>query len=196
MTFPKARLVVSALLFLAWLGFLLYMFFETGTIILSRPQFLLAQVYVVAHVHVGGRAEASNGRATIVEVLWSSDDAGRKLADQTIELPELLAFDRKNWHQGEVKFILPLQKTGAGAYEIVPIPRDPGSPFATHGSVEAEGLFSHRSARRVTFATALDLEIQWKDAGYQVTLTREELRIYPATRATRSQVQAMIQAKK
>ena len=121
MTFPKARLVVAAVLFVGWLGFLLFLVLESGTVVLSRPQFLVAQLYVVAEI---GRGEEGglDPRVTIDEVLWSADPAGSGLATQTIELPQLARCDKKHGNQGPGKYILPLQKTAKGKLEITPIP--------------------------------------------------------------------------
>jgi hypothetical protein len=122
MTFPKARLVVSALLFLGWLGFLLYLRLSSGTIILSRPQFLIATVVAVADV--SGDDDGLQPSVKIDEVLWSAHSSDAKLAGQTLELRELTGCDRRAGNHGPGKYILPLQKAASGKYEIVPIPRE------------------------------------------------------------------------
>ena len=46
---PRVRLVLSGSLFLAWIGYLAYLVAITrNPVILSRPQFLEANVYVLA----------------------------------------------------------------------------------------------------------------------------------------------------
>ena len=51
MVFPKARLVVSAVLFLAWIGFLAYLVARTrDPVILSRPQLVVSSVVLIADV--------------------------------------------------------------------------------------------------------------------------------------------------
>src|SRR5271156_3548104 len=68
MTFPKARLAVSACLLVAWLGYLGFLVYETrDVVVLSRPQFMVAQVYAVVNVRdQQGRADSD------VEVVWAS----------------------------------------------------------------------------------------------------------------------------
>src|SRR5690349_3751792 len=108
MTFPKARLVVSAILFLGWLGFLLYLVLDSSTIILSRPQFLIAQVYVIAEM--SDDTKGVDPRVKIDEVLWSADPKDAKLTSQTIVLPELTLATKDHGWEGPGKYILPLQK--------------------------------------------------------------------------------------
>ena len=50
MTFPKARLVVSACLFVGWLVFLFVLWLRSSDVILSHPQFMIAQVYAVVEI--------------------------------------------------------------------------------------------------------------------------------------------------
>src|SRR5262249_20260929 len=58
---PKARLAAAAALFLAWIGWLGYLAFTAGTIpvtqkgpvILSHPQSLTSQLYVIAELKPG-----------------------------------------------------------------------------------------------------------------------------------------------
>src|SRR5437667_151918 len=60
MTFPKARLVVAACLFLGWLGFLFYLVVNARTVVLSKPQFLIAQAFVVVDVGADGGSAADD----------------------------------------------------------------------------------------------------------------------------------------
>src|SRR2546426_1012264 len=71
MTFPKARLVVSACLFMGWLGFLAYLVAESRTIVLSKPQFLVAKLYVV--VDVRDKDDRANPDVTVEKILWPND---------------------------------------------------------------------------------------------------------------------------
>src|SRR5438270_2844778 len=70
MVFPKARLVVSGGLFLAWIGFLVYLVARTrDPVILSRPQLAVASVVIVADI------QEKDGRpvpaVTIKKVAWA-----------------------------------------------------------------------------------------------------------------------------
>src|SRR5262245_8098897 len=70
MVFPKVRLVVSGGLFLAWIGFLIYLVARTrDPVILSRPQLTVASAVVLADV------QEKDGRPvsaiTIKKVAWA-----------------------------------------------------------------------------------------------------------------------------
>lgn len=119
MTFPKARLFVSAALFLGWLAFLLYLVIDSRTIVLSQPQFLSAQLYAVVEVNdVGGMP----GPDVLVDtVLWTSDPSDKQL--KKLHLPDLAACGKSHGYRGAGKYLLPLIKSQAAPYRIAPIPR-------------------------------------------------------------------------
>jgi len=190
MTFPKARLVVSAALFASWIAFLGYLVFTSSKVILSRPQFMIAQMYVVAEVREG------NAEVVIDQVLWSARKVDAKL-DKNLTLPEITACGKKQGNQGPGKYLLPLQRTSTGDFEIAPVPRALGFPStpATHGTLEMIGLFSRRVQRRLPIATALEQQDELRAAGYVVFLTAEEIRIYPWNDGVRVQVEELIRAK-
>ncbi|MSQ95718.1 MAG: hypothetical protein EXR98_14325 [Gemmataceae bacterium] len=118
MTFPKARLAVAACLFVAWLGFLLFLVIDARKIVLSKPQFLIAQMIVVAEVRdQGGIVDPE---VAIEQVLWSSDPALKSM--NALKLPDLSALAEPNGYQGTRKYLLPLIQSPAG-WAITPIPR-------------------------------------------------------------------------
>src|SRR5207247_69590 len=107
MTFPKARLFVSGALFIGWLGFLLYLVIDSRTIVLSQPQFLSAQVYVVVEVsNAGGKPDPD---VTIEEVLWAADAPDKQL--KKLHLPELAACGKAEGYRGAGKYLLPLVRS-------------------------------------------------------------------------------------
>lgn len=116
MNHPKARLAISALLFLGWLGFLLYLVVDSRTVILSRPQFLVAQVIVVADLGAGP------GPAVVEEVLWPADRANERLVNQPIRIAGIAGLADKQGYGGPGKYLLPLMKTMTGSYQIAPLP--------------------------------------------------------------------------
>ncbi len=119
MTFPKARLAVSAALFLSWLAFLFYLVVTARSIVLSQPQFLIAQSYVVVEVRdQGGRPDPD---VTVAEVLWAAERADHQLTK--LHLPDLAACTKANGYRGEGKYLLPLVKSATVPFAIAPLPR-------------------------------------------------------------------------
>ena len=56
MSAGKARLTAAAIVVVAWLGFLMVLAFTAGKpTVVSRPQFLVADVYVVAELQDGAK---------------------------------------------------------------------------------------------------------------------------------------------
>lgn len=117
MTFPKARLVVSACLLLGWLGFLFYLVLESNTVILSKPQFAIAQVFVVAQVR--DRDGRPDPRVTVEEVIWPGDPASSALVKTELRLAGLA--ETVVGYEGPGAYLMPLLK-GTGGYRIAPLP--------------------------------------------------------------------------
>lgn len=186
MTFPRARLAVSAALFLGWLGFLAYLVFNTSDIVLSRPQFLLAQVVAV------GEIPAGSTQVRITDVLWAAHDSDRKLVDQTLDLPEVADAVHA---RGPGVYLLPLQKLADGRFEIAPLPRDLFMRNPTHATIESTGVFSHQSHRRMPIAKAEALKSELVENKFEVSYLIEEIRIYPFNRHTRAQIDEFIRAR-
>jgi hypothetical protein len=127
MTFPKARLVVSACLFVGWLGFLLFLVLDTNTIILSRPQFLIAQTYAVVELH-DGAAGKPDPMVLIDEVIWSADPADEGLVKKQVRIPGVAVCGPDEGYAGPGQYLLPLLKTSRGAYVITPMPKTAHTP--------------------------------------------------------------------
>jgi hypothetical protein len=121
MTFPRARLVVSACLFVGWLGFLLYLVVQNQhMIVLSRPQFLVAPNCVVAEV--AGSEDHPAPKVTIDRVVWG------EVADKQVEVPALAKLGAKEGYRGPGRYILPLaagQVEGRTVCQLVPVPAYP-----------------------------------------------------------------------
>lgn len=191
MTFPKARLAVAVALFVGWLGFLLYLVVDSRTVVLSKPQFMNGQVYVVATMDQGNSGDYLC-EFTINEVLWSEDPADRKLNGRKVQLPFMVEFDR--WG-GNMQYLMPLHKTAAGTFELAVVPRLDPRQAPTHATIEASGLFSTRVRRRLPLLEARELQREWEAAGFTPLLTPEWLRVYPWTPDTRAQVERIIAGK-
>src|SRR5262245_23972414 len=78
MSSARLRLGVAAAVFAAWVGFLGYLALTTTRpVVLSRPQFLAAEAYVLAELQATDKGEPSV-HVRVKEVFWSKDGAGPK----------------------------------------------------------------------------------------------------------------------
>jgi hypothetical protein len=193
MTFPKARLAVSACLFVAWLFFLFVVWLRSSPIILSKPQFLSADVFVLVEVR-DERGKAAP-EMMIEEVLWASDPADEMLAKKSLRLADLSACRKENGYHGAGKYLVPLVKSTAAPLMIAPVPRVDYRQF-THGTVEVFGFFSHRVKRRLPITEAQSVQKDFEEAGYTTSFMQEEIRIYPWQPRLRAEVEEIVQAKK
>jgi hypothetical protein len=128
MTFPKARLIVSLCLFLAWLGFLGFLVSERYTIILSQPQFALAEAYVIVTI------KADDATAAVKEVAWCAHPADRELlTKKPLVLPELVSLGKAQGFMGPGDYILPLVRS-SNYFEIAPV-RTGGARHLDHAAL-------------------------------------------------------------
>ena len=109
-------------LFVAWLGWLAYLVVTTRTpVVLSRPQFLVSAVDVVARIDQVGDGPQ---QLTVQRVLWSGAEEGRKLEGTAITVTNL---DRCAGWTGSGEYLVPLIPDGApGRYQVPATPRSPG----------------------------------------------------------------------
>jgi hypothetical protein len=131
---PRARLMVAAALFLGWIGYLFFLMINSrDPVILSRPQFQVANLHVVA-VLTGG--DFPDGTITIKEVLEAPEVADEKLQGQKVSVKDLEEKVEENkqdraitgW-RGPGEYLLPLLKLKDGL-RLAPIPLSPGyRPF-------------------------------------------------------------------
>src|SRR5262245_14134788 len=123
----RVRLTVTALLFLGWVGFLVYLSATTTRpVVLSRPQFLAADAYVIAGLQRGsGKADAPAEEAVVRQVIWAHPGDEPK---GTIKVRNLPACGPRFGWAGPGDYILALTKNGPDgpAYRVTPIPRSPG----------------------------------------------------------------------
>jgi hypothetical protein len=130
MTFPRARLAVAASLFAAWLGYLLMLvLLSRHTIVLSRPQFLVAEMCVIAEVT--GDGGVPDAMVTIQNVAWSVRAGADALNGKKIRVTNL-AETGPQGYEGPGLYILPLNmqsrdKDLLGAtWVVTAIPASPG----------------------------------------------------------------------
>jgi hypothetical protein len=118
----QLRLGIAAALFVAWIGYLLYL---TTTripppLILSRPQFLVSSLDVFARVKKG--ADGSFG-VTVEEVHWPRTPDAQERTGQPITVTNLATCE--GWN-GEGLYILPLVPDNPTRYQVVATPASPG----------------------------------------------------------------------
>jgi hypothetical protein len=123
---PKARLVLAASLFIAWIGWLVYLVVQSrNPVILSRPQFLVTDLYVTAHLTADdGKPSAL---AMIDEVLWAAPGRDKPAKGTQIEVARLSKCGPKQGWQGKGLYLLPLSPAiPPRIYRLVSIPPSPG----------------------------------------------------------------------
>jgi hypothetical protein len=73
----RVRLAVCALLFLGWIGWLVYLSATTTRpVVLSRPQFLAADLYVIAELREGRSSPEPRFRDELAALLFAAPSAG------------------------------------------------------------------------------------------------------------------------
>ncbi len=144
MTFPKARLVVSACLFVGWIGFLLYLVIDSPGVIVSKPQLLVSSLFVSAEIHL--ELGMASPEATIDEVIWCADDADKKLTGQKIRIRDLAEFGKKQGFKGAGRYLVPLLKRGDAGYQVTPLPTGEARiyPMTERVRRQAEALIAAR----------------------------------------------------
>ena len=132
------RLVVTAVLFLAWVGYLAYLALMTrNPVVLSRPQILVSDLDVVAEVP----STAADADIVVKEVLYPKErppvEVGQKLHVLNLALCKRLPREpQKGEPQENVSpdftgpglYLLPLRQVEGDKYEVVPTPPSPGYP--------------------------------------------------------------------
>jgi hypothetical protein len=135
----RLRLAVAAALFVGWLSWLVYLA-ATGTddVVLSRPQFLVANVHVLAQVKGGKTPDAV---VTVEAVNWSTGVKGLTVG-QTITVDNLPDCGPDQGWAGPGRYILALvtSTTAKGVdYHVAPTPRSPGYPFGKNTPANRPG---------------------------------------------------------
>jgi hypothetical protein len=122
MRIAKARLVLAAALFAGWLGYLAYLTttLTRPPLVLSRPQFLISNLDVIARVEEGN---GPNSRVQVEEVLWPRTPEAQRLQGQAITIANLAGSE--GW-AGAGSYILALTSDGKDSYQVAPTPPSPG----------------------------------------------------------------------
>jgi hypothetical protein len=114
-------LAAAVALFAAWLGYLAFLALTASRpVVLSRPQFLVADLWVVGQVDDFDRPDVK-----VVEVVHARPELkGEEPAkDAVIEVSNLPKCKEEGMKPG--RYILPLSREGQG-YHVTPLPRSPG----------------------------------------------------------------------
>jgi hypothetical protein len=120
------RLALAAVLFAGWIGYLGWLAATaTQPIVLARPQFLAADLYVVAEVPEDPKTPGQPAQeVTVMKQVWPAEAAPKK----TIRVRNLNHLDAAERWQGAGEYVLALSKTrdGPDVFEVTPLPRTPG----------------------------------------------------------------------
>ena len=127
------RLVVTAVLFLGWLGYLAYLVRWTANpIVLSRPQLLVSDFDVIAEVN------STKDPVKVLSVLYPPSEKGQEGKEITVTNLEQCkpppradqkAADVPLDFSGPGRYLLPLQRVSPDdqtRFQVVPIPPSPG----------------------------------------------------------------------
>lgn len=121
----RVRLAVAAILFCGWLGWLGYLAFTaTDPVVLSRPQFVMANIHVLARL--SGDEKHPDTTVTIEKVLWPADKQEDLTAGAKLKLSDLAEYGPGQGWNGPGEYLLPLTRTPSGAYAVTVVPLSPG----------------------------------------------------------------------
>jgi len=132
MKWAPLRLVLAAMLFAAWIGWLVYLVVAmkralppgaTRPVVLSRPQFLVSSLDVIAQVD---GIDSDPEEVTVREVHWPKGKETEELIGKKIRVSRLPEC-RDDW-VGRGEYILALAPLGEKGYQVVSLPRSPGFP--------------------------------------------------------------------
>jgi hypothetical protein len=131
----RLRLAVAATLFVGWLSWLVYLA-ATGTddVVLSRPQFLVANVHVVAKL---GGENTPAGDAVVQKVFWDVRGKGKLSPGEKIKITNLPECVDQGW-MGPGEYILALM-SDKDTYRVAPTPRTPGYPHGRNAPANRPG---------------------------------------------------------
>jgi hypothetical protein len=124
----RIRLALSVIAFVGWLGYLGYLVAgrSPDTLVLSRPQFLVSDIDVVATVKKG------SDLVTIQDVLYANDDEAKGLKGKEIKVINLndcrMPSEPRADLTADGDYLLPLQDPGPGGkeYRVAVTPPSPG----------------------------------------------------------------------
>lgn len=123
MNAARLRLVFAAAAFALWIGWLALLAFTTGKpIVLSRPQFLVANLDILAELEeVDGRPDV---QVHVVAVAWTAPDDAL-VPPNRLAIPNLAFVSHESGWIGPGRYLLPLVRNGNDV-RVASIPPSPG----------------------------------------------------------------------
>ena len=124
----RTLLIVAASLFALWIGYLAFLALTASKPdVLSRPQFLMADLYVVAEVPAHPhRPDRPAHLMTVKQIVWSKDPEDAKRTQFFVAWPALRRASPTDW-KGPGEYVLALSRTDdANVFLLTPLPRTPG----------------------------------------------------------------------
>jgi hypothetical protein len=124
------RFGLAAVAFAAWIGWLVYLVYSMESsvppgasrpVVLSRPQFLVSSLDVIAEVR---EIKTDPAEVTVRQVIWPQTKEAQDLVGKKITVSHLPDC-RGDW-LGPGDYVLALQSLGSKGYQVVPLPRSPG----------------------------------------------------------------------
>lgn len=120
--FSLPLFIGAIVLFAGWLSWLAYLSVTTHTpIVLSRPQFLISGLDVIAQIDQIGNGPQE---VRVKKVLWSAAADSAKFEGATVTVTNLDRCD-KHW-AGPGEYLLPLTPDSEGRYHVPETPLSPG----------------------------------------------------------------------
>jgi hypothetical protein len=130
-------LILTGVLFLAWIGYMAYQAFTLPrpNIVLSRPQFLVADLWVIAHIE--NTDDPEHPTITVKECVYAAEGEEKPADGSTLKVGNLaeckkMPPTRKSENEprdestGPGDYILPLSRRSGGIYIVTPIPHVQG----------------------------------------------------------------------
>jgi hypothetical protein len=138
-TFPKARVIVSAALFLGWLGFLALLVINTrDPIIVSRPQVTVSSA--VLQVEVKDQNSRPHAQVKLTAVHRAAEDFADLKPGVELVIADLVFIGPKQGYRGAGSYLVPVlrrQQSEQVLYEVTPLPLSPGF-FPRLNTIELE----------------------------------------------------------
>jgi hypothetical protein len=129
MTTARIRLILAALAFAVWIGWLTYLAMTASRpTVLSRPQILLASYDVLTEIKTDSNGPAPE--VTVQEVYWPAGDPD-KLRGRSITVRQLPHTAEDGW-KGPGLYLLPLARVEDATYQVVAVPPSPGYKQGQH----------------------------------------------------------------
>jgi hypothetical protein len=143
----KLRLMLAGVLFVGWIGWLAYLAANSrNQQVISRPQFLAADLWIVAELRGDIRPVAD---VTVVRVPWSGQSTGAPQPGDTVRIQGLRAIGKSQGWAGPGPYLLPLTRKGKGkdeSFALTLIPLTPGFVPATKFTIRSTGKSSVQAA--------------------------------------------------